>query len=243
MADPAYMEEHGIVTERIAGLDHITSTKTFSRRDWERMHRLNRLIHCYVNYGALRLMLHYLQRDHGIPGISFLVALMDDMDEEPISLLMNRCMIEYYRFRLVPPGGWRWLYEELKAYVARKYGLDPDAVGLATAWQVQEAVMPEEGRHLPLELPTAHDIAVYIREQVWARPTHEPSIKKLGEYGPSVLPISDPDGKCQASRTFVNPQLFHSTTLELASPVARSQWTHTLWNDNWQAPPRVAGIF
>ena len=108
---------------------------------------------------------------------------------------------------MVPPVSWRLFLDEVKTYLVDDLGMADDSA-LATALDVQRAILPARERSFPLELELDHDFAAWHRAALDARGAdhrHDWTsvVPRLGSYGPATLPVDDPHGVCSGAMSEV----------------------------------------
>jgi radical SAM superfamily enzyme YgiQ (UPF0313 family) len=203
LVDDAYVAEHRIET----GSDgRIESTFTFDRRDRAEMETIALAYELYEKYGLLRYVLWYLQFDHGIYAMDVVQSLSELLADPPKGYAAIGSVSQRFQnggrdagFSAVPvpSGGWSLFYEEVLDYLLARYDISIDS-GLETAFDVQRAVMPEIGRDLPETADVRHDFPNYYLECLGGYPTSRR--RKLVEFGPAQLTVSDPYRICENLR-------------------------------------------
>jgi hypothetical protein len=101
----------------------------------------------------------------------------------------------------------------------------PDTA-MNTILSVQAILMPRGGRILPETLQVQHDITAYFQEIHSLRSLSQighKSHRKLSEYSPGTLEVSDPGGLCQGILNEKYMYDTHSLDWELTSALMFSQ--------------------
>ena len=191
MGDPAYQAEHGIVVDGRL----IVSTSSYSAEDWTLMHRFAYAFQAFEVLGLLRYVLRYLQWDHGWRGVDVLHELLRRVDDDPERWPRAAFVLHHFEDFIVPPGGWRPLFDELRRLVDEITGIH-DA-GLETAFEVCYQLVPWPDRVTPFTVALVHDYVRYFedakRSLLRGDPDPRPSIR-LDDLGPGLLTVhDDPD--------------------------------------------------
>lgn len=198
MNERDYREIWGINAEA-DGL--VTSSRSFTAGDRERMVRLQQAVTLFDGYGVLRHVLRFLQWDHGLPAIDVLERLIDRCAATPGRYPLLAAVHRHFARVPIPPIGWVSFYDEVAAWLYEEFGIGR-STALSTVFAVQRALMPDTGRRFPLRIEVDHDYVEYFRSATTelyttgrpGRPDH-----RLEEYRPAVFEVAgDPHGLSQS---------------------------------------------
>jgi radical SAM superfamily enzyme YgiQ (UPF0313 family) len=195
MAHRDYLEKYRIETDSEGFL---VSSYSYTRSDIRTMEQFKAIYELTVGcYSILKYLLYYLQVEHHIKATSFLEALQNQLNLNPASLPETCALIDGSPSILARRGVKEWVsfYDEIARFVSNNYGIADRPVN--TVLSVQAKVMPAIDRWLPEKLKMEHDFVTYFEGIKCARNLGEfiPP-KRLAEYGPGTLEISDPNGLC-----------------------------------------------
>jgi hypothetical protein len=218
MAHRDYMKEFKIQTD-VTG--QIVSTCSYTAEDMAQMKQIHQFYKFMIGYSLLKYLLYYLQLDHDIKAMDFIMDFRRHLNEPPGCLPETRGLI----WQLMNTGGpphswvlrnrsttaWKAFYREISQYLKEEYGIEgpvPDVVLLA-----QEKILPGVDRTLPERIPVAFDIGAYFRDvhSVSNLATLQGTHKKLSEYAAGQIEIRDPRGLCE-------------NTLDVVYDIHRIEW-------------------
>ena len=187
-----------------------------------------------VGFSVLKYFLYYLQADHGVQALTFIDDLRKRLKEAPRSMPWTRALVQpilktpwdlewtraTYRWSA---EDWTFFHHEIMDFVLSSYGIVPDAA-MNTILSVQAILMPRGGRILPETLQVQHDITAYFQELSSLRSLSQiGQNRKLPEYSPGTLEVSDPGGLCQGVLNEKYMYDTHSLDWELTSALMFSE--------------------
>ena len=158
-------------------------------------------------FGVLRQVSMFVHQETGIREVDFLERLLDAAEAERERFPTVVFTFEVVPMFMVPPVSWRLFLDEVKTYLVDDLGMADDSA-LATALDVQRAILPARERSFPLELELDHDFAAWHRAVLDTRGAdhrHDWTsvVPRLGSYGPATLPVDDPHGVCSGAMSEV----------------------------------------
>jgi hypothetical protein len=228
MNDPEYRAEHEIVP---GPHNVVLGTSTFSEADRAAMLRLRHAYTCFERYGLLRHVMRYLRWDHDVPCTDVMWAALRVSEEAPERYPLLNHVLRYWDHYPLTPFGWRSFYDEVRRFVGEELGVAPGP-GLETVLRVQEALMPEQGRQLPDEVPLDHDYVAYHQAAtrgLWIDGHATEAPRRLEDHPPATLPIyGDPLHHCGSGmhlaekpreETVVDGEFWIAGHMELDSPL------------------------
>ena len=212
MADSAYREKYQIQVDED---DNLVSTLSYSHDDLRDMLALYQLYTALENYSLLRYVLRFLQWDCGIPIMESIDRLRTTIAKTPNAFPSLTWVQENFAAQRSMPEGWGPFYREAARFAASAFGIERKAA-FDTVLRLNEALMPEQGRAMPMELALQHDFVAYFSE-------HQDGGRgrPLETYQPSVLTIDDPDHLCGRSLEELHQFNLHQICWELRSPLIR----------------------
>ncbi len=204
MAEPEYVERHGIRTDES---DVVVATTSFTSAEHALMVQTGIGFLLYTGWGILRYLLMHLQWDHGIRMIDFVHAHVEEVlaspEEHPQAwrLLGPGCAMRPLQTADHPPtqvmhfqrNGWGSFYAEVERFVVRRYGVERDEA-LGAVMAAQEAVMPRASVRSPHALALRHDVVAYVRRGVDAMRRGQAPDQGLAEFPPGNLVVTDTRG-------------------------------------------------
>jgi radical SAM superfamily enzyme YgiQ (UPF0313 family) len=214
MADPEYMREHAI---RVDAEQYLVATSSYSEADLREMLALWNAFDLAEGYALLRYALRYLQWDHGLPATEVLHALVREAEEDPGRYPVVAWMLRHFLRERQVLGGWEPFYREVAAFVRARFGVG-DEPGWVTALEVNRLMMPQAGRRFPDEIRLDHDFVAYFRDR---SRRGSPAARRLGEYPPGSLIITDPYRLCEIDYSEIEQYDNHQVFYELGTPISR----------------------
>jgi len=226
MNDPQYREENGLVAK--PG-EYVCETATYTRAEWDAMYQLRAVFQLCDLFGVLRQVATFVRSELGIGEVEFYerigAAALDDRERFPtLAFTLNSGS-----HTMVPPSSWALMLDDVERYLTEDLGLPADDA-LATALEVQRALLPARERTFPLRLQLPHDYGAWHRavneerlgrdRQGW----HE-IVPRLGTYPPAEFPVDDPMGVCQFTNNIVANEQLHGGWWEFDSPASRPRPT------------------
>lgn len=179
MNEPTYRETHKIATDSEG---FVVSTATFSRDDYDEMKALFLSFQFHYVLGVLKYFLYYLQVEHSIKAMDFLWGIMKEsrvnQKEFPLNHAIHKNLLSKIDDRLKGSPNLRWktedceflfqnlhdYFDEIIKFVYSRYGLTIPSTELKTLCLVQEAVMPQIEKTVPLSISLPHDFAEYFKQ-------------------------------------------------------------------------------
>lgn len=230
MNDPPFRRKWEIETNADGS---VIATRSFSRKDHQRMVDLYRATIVFEQQGILRHVLHYLQWDCGFEVMDVVDRLLDSIDGRETRLPLSRFALRYLRRYRVPLVGWSALLDEVQDWLVADLGIDRGPA-LSCVFQVQRALLPDRGRKLPVEIMLEHDYLEYYRNatlELYRTGNPGRPSRPLAAYAPAGFVVAgDPSGLCEGidnssgydgpGDTIYLPQV--DGTYELASPLMRN---------------------
>jgi len=214
MADPAYQQAYAI---RVDDRQFLVSTSSYTEADLAQMLAIWSAFDIADGYAVLRYVLRYLQWDHGIAATEFVHALVRQVHEDPARHPSLTWLLRHFHEERMVPGGWGPLYVEIGRLAAERFGVAMDS-GFATALQVNELLLPRQGRRFPQTHALAHDFVAYFDRHRRAR---DPAGPRLVEFPPGELVVSDPHRMCELDFRDVEQYDNHQVFFDLPASIAR----------------------
>ena len=138
MNEPEYREEFGIVAQ--PG-EYVQETASYTRDEWNQMHRLGAGLWLFENFGILRQVAGYVRAETGRREVDFYESLIEASAAEPESWPFTAIVLRVLPHAMVPPVSWRFFIDEIHRWLVDVEGIaDDDA--LATVLAVQHAPAP-----------------------------------------------------------------------------------------------------
>ncbi len=232
MNDPDYRERWSI---RVDDRGVVTETSTADVDDRQRMLLLRRTFLATDVYGTMRHVMRWLQHDLGIPALQVVADLCDAAAQEPERNLAVTWLVEGFDLHPLPPQGWRAFYEDIRAFVADRYGVDPQDSALRCVLEVQRALMPWPGRIYPDTIVLDHDYVDYhldVMAPLYGRQDGPRQVAPLRSRPPGVLEVrGDPAdlglggmdlvGHPRQEFSHARYNFVYTTANELDSPLVR----------------------
>jgi len=215
MNDPAYREEHGIVTDTPKSTEDYTITEselspfkdvvvscnTFSRDDYTQMQQLRLMFYLFENFGVLRQFSRFIRQEAGVREIDFYHFMASEVQQHPQAWPALSVAVKVVPKEMIPPGDWHSFIEEVGCFVMTHYGLADDSA-LRTALDVQHALLPARDRTFPCRLSLPHDYVAWHQAMTEAkdkgeRENWENVVPGLRDYPPGDLEVTDPNEVCE----------------------------------------------
>jgi radical SAM superfamily enzyme YgiQ (UPF0313 family) len=192
MNEPSYRERYALQVDEH---DVIVASSTFTREDYSTMQQLRLLYRAADHFGILRLLLRYLQWEHGLRALDVLADLNDVVDSRGDRYPLLAFVARSFDVYTAPPVGWEPFYDEVAQFLQEQYGLELTAE-LADLLELQRALMPAHGRVFPERLELLHDVEAYFADRRAER--HELVIRRpLRRYPPASITVTDPGDICE----------------------------------------------
>jgi radical SAM superfamily enzyme YgiQ (UPF0313 family) len=221
MNEPEYRAEHGIVAQ--PG-EYVQETASYTRDEWNQMHRLGAGLWLFENFGILRQVASYVRGETGCREVDFYEALIEASDEDPESWPFTAIVVRVLPHAMVPPVSWRFFLDEIRRWLVTVEGMADDSA-LDTVLEVQHALLPARDRTFPLELSLAHDYVTWRRIMLEARDGgHEDwptRVAPLRSFGPGTITIDDPHQICTTALDGALTAIVHESSWDFDSPVSR----------------------
>jgi len=215
MADPEYMEKYQI---RVDENDFVIACHSFTEEEYAGMKAIFRIFEVADGYAALRYVLRYLQWEHGIPALTFLHCVLDEITGTPATYPSVSWVMKFFTTDKIMPGGWKVFYDEIAALAAAVYGIERDAAFDAVLL-ANEMAMPDDTIDYPLTLPLAHDFVAWFKDHN-GRPVR--AVRPLSDYPPGTFTVDDPDGMASIDMDYIQYDS-HQYFWELRSATARAK--------------------
>jgi hypothetical protein len=202
MADPEYMQRYQIVVDDEG---FVESTFSFSADEYRRMFALCCAYKFFVRLGVARYLLYFMQREHGVRALDFIVAWRESTDpRHPLSALVKQRLLD--RHYSVPRRHWlsvgwtdedaAFLFDDLEPFLREllsfyaQLGATPAGSDLEAVIRAQRAVVPCKAQEFPVRIALPHDFVAYFRalRRGGLEQTVE-QIPPLREYGPGFLEL------------------------------------------------------
>jgi hypothetical protein len=168
-------------------------------------------------YAVLRYVLRYLQWDHGIAATDLVHALVHAVQADPARHPAITWLLRHFHQERMALGGWGLLYAEIGRLAADRFGVAMDS-GFATALQVNELLLPRQGRRFPETHTLQHDFVRYFENHGRAREAAGP---RLADLAPGTLVVTDPFGMCELDFREVEQYDNHQVFYDLPASIAR----------------------
>ena len=215
MNDPAYRQEHGIVTDTPGSTDDYTVTEsqlsplkdivvacnTFTREDHAQMQLLRIMYYLFENFGILRQFSRFVRQEAGVREIDFYHFLANEVLQDPEAWPSLAVTVKVVSKEMIPPGDWHTFIDEIGRFVISHYGLADDAA-LRTALDVQHALLPARDRVFPCRLSLPHDYVAWHQAMTEAkdagqREQWERVVPRLCEFSAGEFEVTDPNEVCE----------------------------------------------
>lgn len=221
MNEPAYREEHGIVAR--PG-DYVQQTASYSRDEWDQMHRLGAGLWLFENFGILRQVASYVRAETGRREVDFYESLIEASAREPDRWPYTAVALRVLPHAMVPPVSWRFFLDEVRGWLVGDEGIADDGA-LRTVLAVQHALLPSRDRVFPVEVALEHDYVAWRQSMLEARDRGHADwpdrIAALRTFGPGVLRVDDPHQICTTALEGSLTALVHESSWDFDSPVSR----------------------
>jgi hypothetical protein len=214
MADPDYLRENAI---RVDDQRFLVSTSSYTEADLAEMLAIWSAFDIVDGYAVLRYVLRYLQWDHGIAGTDFVHALVREVRADPARYPAIAWLLRHFLQERTVLGGWGPLYQEIGRLAADRFGVAMDS-GFATALQVNELLLPRQGRRFPETHTLLHDFVSYFERHGRTSETAGP---RLAGLAPGTLVVTDPFGLCELDFRSVEQYDNHQVFYDLPASIAR----------------------
>ncbi|MBT9489769.1 MAG: radical SAM protein [Rubrivivax sp.] len=214
MADPAYRQAYEI---RVDERGFLVSTASYSEADMAEMMAIWAVFDIADGHAVLRYVLRYLQWDHGIAATEFVHALVRQVRSAPAPYPAITWLLRHFDRERRALGGWGPLYAEIGRFAAAHFGVPMDSA-FATVLQVNEWLLPRQGRRFPEGHALAHDLVRWFEHHHRAA---EPSPCRLVDLPPGTLAIEDPYGLCELDFSTVEQYDNHQVFFDLPVRIAR----------------------
>lgn len=209
MNDATYRTDNQVVTSRPpgatgAGADAlaklgpslVVSTSSFTRADYEEMHRMRRTYLLSENLGVLRHVARFVRSVTGTVETDFYESLRHAATADPERWPVLAMALNAVPDSMTPPVSWALFIEELRDHLLRCTEVVAGS-DLETTLAVQQAVLPSPSRSFPCEIRLGHDFAAWHDEilrlkESGHRNDWETVAPPLSTYAPASLTIQDP---------------------------------------------------
>jgi len=214
MADPDYASRYQIQVDDQALL---TSTSSYSEQDLQEMLWIWTAFDLADGYALLRYVLRYLQWDHGIKATDFVHELSRHCLAYPGEYPAVTWVLRFFPDERYVPGGWAPFYQEIGAFAEHAFGVPRDGP-FDTVLKLNELMMPEEGRSLPVDAELAHDVVSYFMDNERQAGRSE---RPLSSYPVGNIRIGDPYDMCRLNYEEIEQYDNHQVFFELEAPISR----------------------
>lgn len=193
---PEYRDRYRLRIRR-PGL--VVASDSFSEADFGEMIDLRRMFALMDQYGLGRLVLQYLQWDHGIAATDMVAAAVDAVKTRPDDVASLAWLVHHFERSGVSPGGWAGVVDDLCRLAIEDMGV-AESSDFDSIVRAQTFILAVPSRRLPARLTLDHDVVSYVLDAVapldesgaYRRPA-----RRLAEYGPGdITVVSDPLGRC-----------------------------------------------
>jgi radical SAM superfamily enzyme YgiQ (UPF0313 family) len=228
MNEPEYREEHGIVAR--PG-EYVRETASYTRAEWDQMHRLGAGLWLFENFGILRQVAGYVRGETGTREVDFYEHLIEDAERDPEAWPLTSVIIRVLPNAMVPPVSWRYFLDEIRRRVVEVDGVAEDNA-LETVLRVQHALLPARDRVFPLNLELDHDYVTWRRSMLEARDRGHLAdwptvVAPLRTLGPGVMVVDDPHEICTTALDGSLAAIVHESSWDFESPVSRPRQRST----------------
>jgi radical SAM superfamily enzyme YgiQ (UPF0313 family) len=222
MNEPEYRERHGI-TAKPGAL--VIQAESFTQEDYERMLDLRIVFFVAEKFGTLRHLARYVRQETGIQEMDLFERMYDESRSHPARWpVLEFTLGRMFKF-MVPPISWRLFVDEARRFLVEVLGMADDAT-LATAIEVQHAMLPERNRTFPHTVVLEHDFVAWHQAMIEAKESGHlddwtEHVPPLRSYGPGTLVVDDPRSVCtheMGRRADSNPW----DAWDLESPISRA---------------------
>lgn len=202
MASPEYRRKYAI---EVDGNEYVASTFSFTREDLEEMQALFDTFGGCINLSCFRYVLFHIQWEHGVGMVDFLHELLKDIRRSPEFYSETTHMVwgdnRLFIGRLFEGSG--EFYEDLTRFAERRFGVVRDSA-FETVLLVNRSILPLHGATYPLDMILPHDVTAYFVDRM-AKGAH--AHRKLADYPPGRLSITDPEGWAHRSPDDMFPEI------------------------------------
>lgn len=214
MADPAYRQAYEI---RVDERGFLVSTASYNEADMAEMMAIWTVFDIVDGHAVLRYVLRYLQWDHGIAATEFVHALVRQVRSAPAQYPAITWLLRHFDRERRALGGWGPLYAEIGRFAGARFGVPMDSA-LATVLQVNEWLLPRQGRRFPEVHALSHDLVRWFEHHHRAA---EPSPCRLVDQPPGTLEVHDPYRLCELDFSAVEQYDNHQVFFDLPVRIAR----------------------
>ncbi|MEP1743580.1 MAG: radical SAM protein [Kangiellaceae bacterium] len=213
MADPNYIEKYKIKVDKD---DYVISCFSFSEAELSKMKHIYSIFVVAESYAVLRYVMRYLQWEKGIPAITFLKEISNQLAKNSKKFTHVTWVMRYFIDSRKVPGGWKAFYDEIAEIIEMAFGIKKD-LQLETALLVNELHMPDDMHNYPLTAELSFDYVDYYRLN-----SQTPSKVKqsLANFSSAKIILSDPDDRASSGRMFSQYD-DHQYFWELTSEISR----------------------
>jgi len=228
MAHRDYVKKYEIQTDASG---NVISTYSFSAADLAAMKELYRF-YKRMALSALKYLLLHLQVEYDIKAVDFIDTLHTELKMRPGLLPATERLAGRLRVELCNRESHEWesFYDEISGYIAARYGIiDPPVRTILTALA---KIRPARDRRMPERLDLEYDLVGYFDGFNKAKNLEHLKAalpRRLAEYGPGVLEVSDPHGLCKLESGIPKYGGYRIAEWELASDLSQP----------WLVPERV----
>jgi radical SAM superfamily enzyme YgiQ (UPF0313 family) len=213
MADPSYIEKYKIKVDKD---DYIISCFSFSEDELLKMKQIYSIFVVAESYAALRYVMRYLQWEKGIPAITFLKEISNQLAINSKKYTHVTWVMRYFIDSKKVPGGWKAFFDEIAEIIEVSFGIKKDSQ-LETVLLVNELHMPDDMHNYPVTTKLNFDYVSYYNHNNQAS---SDAIQSLATFSPAEIRLSDPDDRASSGRMFSQYD-DHQFFWELTSEISR----------------------
>lgn len=238
MNDPAYLEEHQILTDKPLGPglnSVVNATSTFTREDYAAMIQLRSDFMLYENWSVLRHVAPFVRRETGLREIDLYQLIRARTTERPAEWPALHSLVTMGTDLMAPPHSWALVLGDLRRFLISEVGV-ADETPLDAVLAAQRAVLPANGRAFPFVADLDHDIVAWTEEVLAVKAAGhlhdwETVVPRLATFGPAQMVVEDPDDIVGTSLGVSVDTNAIGFNWEFSSPLSRASVAATQFAD------------
>ncbi|SNY55300.1 Radical SAM superfamily enzyme YgiQ, UPF0313 family [Arsukibacterium tuosuense] len=209
MADPAYIEKYQI---KVDAHNFLIGSFSYTEQDLAQMKAMYQMYVMADGYSLLRYVMRFLQWEHGIPAITLLRDILQQVNDDPSRYPQISWAVRFFNQDKTMPGGWAGFYQQIAMFIKQHYQLS-DSAALSTVLKVNLLCMPDDTQSYPLTAQLPHDFKRYFKEFKQLQ-------KPLASYPPATFEVTDPNSMVSVDMNYLQYDT-HQFFWELHSDVSR----------------------
>jgi hypothetical protein len=221
MNAPEYRKEQRIVA---SPGEYVQETASYTRDEWQQMHRLGAGLWLFENFGILRQVAGYVRAETGRREVDFYEALIEASAADPEAWPFTAVVLRVLPHAMVPPVSWRFFLDEIRRWLVDVEGIADDGA-LDTVLLVQHNLLPARERTFPIEVALSHDYVSWRQQLLEVRDIDHAGwperLPPLRTFGPGSISIDDPHRICSTALDGALTAIVHESSWDFDSPVSR----------------------